>query len=99
MRKKRSVVSFATVVLGLSALSFISVTEARDGHPAQAPSRPDAPHAETPPPPQEIPTANGRVSQPDPAIGPGGVWRYTPIVTPSVPPPAVPPIVIYPSQR
>lgn len=40
MRKKRSFVLFATVVLGLSAISFVPVTEARDGPPGSEPSIP-----------------------------------------------------------
>jgi hypothetical protein len=41
MRKKRSFVLFTTVVLGLSAMSFVSVTEAQ--HRPEARDRPEAP--------------------------------------------------------
>ncbi len=41
MRKMRSFVLFTTVVLGLSALSFVSVTEAQ--HRPEARDRPPAP--------------------------------------------------------
>jgi hypothetical protein len=49
MTKQRSFVAFATVVLGLSALSFVSAAEARDRPSApDAHPQPDAPKSAAP---------------------------------------------------
>jgi hypothetical protein len=80
MRKKRLFASFATVLLGLSAMSFVSVTEARD-RPGRSPPEPPQAVQGTDHVPRLAPTEGGtgdtrpvEVDHPQAATG-----QHTPI--------------------